>query len=115
MHEMGIAMEIIEIATSAIPEDMKGTPIEKVVIKIGKLSAIVPESLRFCFEIAVKDTALNEAVLVIEEIPVVAKCNDCDHNWVIDNPSFSCVKCESSSIEVLSGKELEVSSIEIKE
>ena len=108
-------MEIIEIATSAIPEEMKGTPVEKVVVKIGKLSSIVSESLRFCFDIGVKDTVLNEAVLVIEEIPVVAKCKDCDHKWVIDNPSFSCVKCESSSIEILSGKELEVSSLEIKE
>jgi hydrogenase nickel incorporation protein HypA/HybF len=44
MHEMGIAMQIVEISTASIPADLMGAQVEKVNVKIGKLSAVVPES-----------------------------------------------------------------------
>ncbi len=115
MHEMGVAMQIIEIATASIPEDMKGARVERINLKVGKLSAIVPDSLGFCFEIAAKETQLEGAELVIEEIPVTARCKDCDNEWTIDSPVFSCSRCQSGSIELLSGRELDIDSIEVKE
>jgi len=113
MHEMGIALEIIDIAEASIPAEMKHVQVESVNLKIGKLSAIVPESLTFCFSVAIKDTRLEGARLNIEQVPVVATCKDCDHRWTIDEPAFACPKCESGSIELISGKELDIVSIEI--
>jgi hydrogenase nickel incorporation protein HypB len=72
MHEMGIALQIIEIATASIPADAGPVRVEKINLKIGKLAAVVPDSLRFCFDVAVKDTPLDGARLAIEELPVVA-------------------------------------------
>ncbi len=115
MHEMGIAMQIAEIATSSIPDNMANVRIEKVNLRVGKLSAIVPDSLSFCFEIAVKDTPLDGASLNIEEVPVSAKCKDCGFRWTIKSSVFKCTKCESGSIEILSGRELDVVSIEVAE
>ena len=68
MHEMGIALQIIEIATASIPADAGQVRVEKINLKIGKLAAVVPDSLRFCFDVAVKDTPLDGARLTIEEI-----------------------------------------------
>ena len=113
MHEMGVAMQIIEIAAASLPEDMRHARVERVNLKVGKLSAIVTDSLRFCFEIAAKETPLNGAELSIEEIPVVARCNDCRHKWTIESPVFKCEKCNSGEIELLSGRELDIDSIEI--
>ncbi len=115
MHEMGVAMQIIEIAAASIPADMKGSHVERVNLKVGKLAAIVPESLRFCFEIASQDTPLAGAELVIQEIPVIARCNDCRFQWTIDNPVFICQKCQSGSIQLISGRELDIESIELAE
>ena len=115
MHEMGVAMQIVEIATDSIPRDMENVRVERVNLKVGKLAAIVPDSLRFCFDIVVKDTPLKGAKLVIKEIDVVARCNDCQTRWTITEPVFSCNKCKSSSIEILSGRELDIDSIEIAE
>jgi hydrogenase nickel incorporation protein HypA/HybF len=84
-------------------------------LKIGKLSAVVPDSLRFCFEIASKDTPLAGADLSIEETPVVASCKDCHARWTIDEPVFSCRSCSGGSLEILSGRELDIVSIEIAE
>lgn len=115
MHEMGIAMEIIKIATASIPTDMQGAQVARVNLQVGRLSAIVPSSLHFCFDIAAKDTPLAGAELIIEEVPVEARCNDCDHHWFIDTPVFVCEKCRSGSLDLLSGRELDIKSIEIAE
>ena len=56
MHEMGIALQIVKIATASLPAGMEGVKVEKVNLKIGKLAAVVPASLRFCFEVVTKDT-----------------------------------------------------------
>jgi hydrogenase nickel incorporation protein HypA/HybF len=115
MHEMGIAMQIIEIASASIPQDVPGVRVERVNLKIGKLAAVVPESLRFCFEIASRETPLAGSELHIDEIPVVARCKACQTEWVINGPVFTCVSCNSGQIDILSGRELNIESIEIAE
>ena len=115
MHEMGIALQIAEIATTSIPKDAGDVRVEKINLKIGKLAAVVPDSLRFCFDVAIKDTPLAGAELVIEELPVVARCKDCNTQWTISQPAFTCENCNSGSLEILSGRELDIESIEIAE
>ncbi len=115
MHEMGIAMQVVEIAAASIPEQLKGSRVQGVYLKIGKLSSVVPDSLRFCFDIVSKDSAIAGATLYIEEIPVTARCKSCDHSWTIEGPAFSCPQCGSGTIELTSGQELDIASIEIEE
>ena len=115
MHEMGIALQIVEIATASLPADLSAARIAKVNLKVGKLAAVVPESLQFCFNVAVKDTPLEDAVLAIEEVPVVARCKDCQAQWTINEPVFVCKICQSGSLEILSGRELDIESIEVVE
>lgn len=115
MHEMGVAMQIVEIATASIPADLAGSRIETVNLKVGRLSAIVSDSLRFCFEAVTKDTALEGARLHITEIPVHAVCNACGREWTIDEPAFACPACNSGDITLLTGRELDIESIELAE
>ncbi len=115
MHEMGIAMQLMEIAIDAIPEDMKGSPVERINVKVGKFTAVVPSSLKFCFEIVSKGTPLSDAELNIEEIPVTVQCHGCKYQWEMSQPVFKCPTCGSGSIEIISGRELNIESIEIKE
>ncbi len=113
MHEMGIAMEIVEIAISSIPDDIKNARVERVNLKVGKMSAIVVESLRFCFEIVAKDTLLSGAKLNVEEIPVVVRCRECNFEWTVNEPVFTCRECKSGLIDIVSGRELDITSIEV--
>jgi hydrogenase nickel incorporation protein HypA/HybF len=115
MHEMGIAMEIVEIAMASIPQDLKNSRVARVNLKIGKLTAIVPDSLRFCFDIVSQHTPLNHATLHIEEIPVVVKCCDCNDEYAIDEPVFTCRTCHGRSVDMVSGRELDIHSIEVME
>jgi len=115
MHEMSIALEVIEIVKASLPPEPPRVRVEKVNLQVGKLSAIVPRSLHFCYEIAVRDTPLAGSRLEIEEIPVVARCNGCGFDWTLEKPAFKCPACAGTDIAVLSGRELDIVSIEIEE
>ena len=113
MHEMGIATEIVRIVTESIPADIRDPKVARINLNVGKLAAVVPQSLQFCFEIAAKETPAEGAQLRIEEIAVSASCNACRHQWEITEPVFNCPGCNSGSIEMLSGRELDIESIEL--
>lgn len=115
MHEMGIALQIIEIAAASVPPELKAARIARVNLKIGKLAAVVPDSLRFCFSVASRDTALEGAELAIEELPVTARCRGCGETWALAEPAFSCRACGGGGLDILSGRELDIVSIEIAE
>jgi hydrogenase nickel incorporation protein HypA/HybF len=115
MHEMGIAMQIVEIAVASIPSELKNVQVKRVNLKVGKLAAVVPESLQFCFQIAIQDTPLRDADLNIEEIPLRVRCADCQTVWTAHEPTFVCPQCTGGSIEMISGRELDITSIEVVE
>ena len=115
MHEMGIALEIVEVAKSAIPTDIENPRVEQINLRVGRLSGVVADYLNFCLDVAVKDTPLEGAVVHIEEIPIVAKCRQCRHQWEADDFVTVCPACRSTNLEILSGRELNVVSLDIEE
>ena len=69
MHEMSIAESIIDIvrdSTSSQP-DVK---LLSVTVEIGELTAVIPESLSFCFDALIEDTPYKGAELKIITIPL---------------------------------------------
>jgi len=115
MHEMGIVLQIVEIATASLPAEMEGIKVEKVNLKIGKLAAVVPASLRFCFEVVTKDTPFSGSTLNIQEIPVVVKCRSCHSQWTVTGPDFTCKTCQDGEVDILTGREIEIISLEVAE
>ncbi|MFC1816592.1 hydrogenase maturation nickel metallochaperone HypA [Thermodesulfobacteriota bacterium] len=115
MHEIGIALQIVEIATASLPAGVKNIQVEKVNLKIGKLAAVVPTSLRFCFEAVTKDTPFSGSELNIEEVPVVVRCRQCNTDWKVDRPDFTCKTCQNGAIDIISGREIEITSLEVAE
>jgi hydrogenase nickel incorporation protein HypA/HybF len=65
MHEMGIAMQVID----AVCERAEGARVTRVVLEIGQLAAVMPDALRFSFELASEDSAAQGARLEIIETP----------------------------------------------
>jgi hydrogenase nickel incorporation protein HypA/HybF len=114
MHEMGLALQIVEIAKASLPAALAEARVQRVNLKVGKMAAVVPESLRFCFEVITRNTALEGAELFMEEVPVVARCRACDHEWTLSGPVFRCPACDSGNVEMISGRELDIVSIEVE-
>lgn len=113
MHEMGVAQQMVDIALASIPDDIVEPRVEKLNLRIGKLAAVVEDSLKFCFEIITKDSPLEGARLVIEDVPVQVRCRACSHQWEVEGPIFTCPSCKDGAVDILSGRELEISSLEL--
>jgi len=84
-------------------------------VQVGKMTAVVPESLRYCFEIVSRDSPLAGSELSIEEVPVRVSCLECGETTLIEEPRFACGGCGGVELELISGRELSVTSIEVDE
>ena len=108
MHELAIAQEIVALAS----EHAGGARVTRVLIEVGKLAAVLPESLRFCFEACVEGTAMDGARLDIVETPGLARCRACGADVVLDQPLGQCA-CGGVDLERLSGEQLQLKEIEV--
>jgi hydrogenase nickel incorporation protein HypA/HybF len=108
MHELGIAQEII----AAVGEASGGARVARVVVEVGRLQAVVPDALRFCFDLACEGTVLEGAALDIVEVPGRARCRACGSESAFDQPWGLC-GCGSGDLEWLSGSELVIKAMEV--
>lgn len=114
MHELSIASSIMGIVLESLPA--KNEKRVKIVrIKVGKLVAVVPDSLEFCFEAITTGTPLEGAKLQIEHSEIALQCRDCGKESKVVSLNFYCPYCNSKEIEIVSGNELYVSAIEIED
>ena len=111
MHELGITKNIVAI----VKENALGAPVKKVTLEIGKLSAIMPDAIRFCFDVCCQGTVLEGASLEIIEIQGWAKCCQCGTNFSVDQPFGTCDNCGSVEIKIIQGEELKIKSMEVDE
>lgn len=114
MHEMSIAQNIIEIVTDTVKEHPNAR-VEKVVVDVGVLTAVVPESLEFCYTAIIAGTPLENSRIEIHTIPVRVKCHQCQEESSLDSFIFECPNCGSSKLTELSGRELNIRHIEVEE
>ena len=113
MHEMSIAQSLISI----LQEEMAkhgATTLRSVRLSIGEMSAIVPESLSFCFDIIVQGTPLEGAKLLMDKIPLKGYCPQCDETFDIKDFVFVCPTCASTTIETIEGQELSIVEMEVE-
>jgi hydrogenase nickel incorporation protein HypA/HybF len=116
VHELSICQGIVEVAARALRAvPPPPPPVARVTVRVGRLTAVVPESLRYHFDLLTPGSLLDGAALVIEEIPVRGRCADCAAGFDIATLSFTCPACGSGLVELTSGRELQVVSLETRE
>ena len=108
MHELSIARSVV----STVCERAGDRRVHSVSLVIGALCAVVPESLRFCFDVVTADTVAEGARLDIETPPGVGHCRDCGADVALPDPILLCA-CGSTDVEVRSGRELQIVSMEV--
>ena len=114
MHEMSIAVNIIDILKGEM-EKHDACRLKGIKLKIGELTAIEPESLRFCFEALIEGTNMEGAALTIEEISLKGKCSTCHATFKLDRYFTTlCPRCGGKPGNLISGRELDIESMEIE-
>lgn len=86
----------------------------EVVLEIGELSGVVPESIEFCFEACSKGTQVEGARLKLEMIPGVGNCTVCDKDMPMASLFDPCPDCGSFGLTVVRGQELRVKELDLE-
>jgi hydrogenase nickel incorporation protein HypA/HybF len=111
VHELAIAQSVLDIVLEeGRRHDLKR--INTIRLQVGALAAVVPEALTFCFEMISQNTVVAGALLVIETLPVVARCPCCADVFEVTDHAFVCPQCQEPAMDLVSGRELTVLSIE---
>ncbi len=112
MHEGAIVHSLLEIAKDIrIKENLE--EVIEVRIVVGKFHQIVEEVMITNFDFMKTEyDGFENATLFITEKNVKVKCDDCKHEFTIDEPIFMCPKCDSFNTELIAGKELYIETME---
>ena len=114
MHELSIAMGIVEAALEEAQR--RGVQVSAVHLRLGALSGVVKDALLFSYEMACQDTALAGSRLIVEDVPVVVFCPQCEKEQTLPSvQSFACPVCGKPTIDIRRGKELEVYALEVED
>ncbi len=113
MHELSIALSIVEMAEEEAQR--RGVQINAVYVKLGALAGVVKEALLSSYDMASEGTPLQGSRLILEEVPVVVLCPTCQAQRTLGSVQwFCCSECGTPTCEVIQGKELEVTALEIE-
>ena len=109
MHELAITQSMV----AAVADTVGPLRVVRVHLQIGALAGVVPDALRFCFEACVRDTALANASLEIDEVPARGRCKGCGAELAMSSLLDECA-CGGMEIEVLAGQELRIKDVEVE-
>ena len=115
MHEVSIALGmVVELTRIARENDAK--KITSVKLRIGKMSGIVTDSLKFAYDaIKLEHPVMSSAEILINEVPLVYQCNEFNTIFETDDIYFpACRNCESYNLRIISVEEQHIENLEVE-
>lgn len=114
MHELSIAMSIVDMAQEEA--EHRSIKVEAVHLELGALSGVVKEALIFSYGIACDGTLLEGSRLVIKDIPIEVFCSSCKLPRTLTSMQwFYCPDCGAATSEILHGRELLITALELRQ
>jgi hydrogenase nickel incorporation protein HypA/HybF len=114
MHEASIAQNIIDSVDRLVADGVVDGRVRSIRLRVGKLTAVVPDNLAFIFSVLAKGGELDGAALEFEEVGVRGECGGCAARFDIEEACFVCPSCGSGEVQLLSGRELVIDSVEVE-
>lgn len=114
MHEIGIVKSMCKtVLDYARENDIQR--ISEIVCEIGELSLVIPDYVEELYPTVTAGTELENTALIIELIPGLAECDDCDEIFnVVENKGY-CPSCGSFDKKVLTGLDFNIKEIHVPE
>ena len=112
MHELSITQGILDIAIAKARE-ADAEKVSEINLVIGDAASIVGECVQFCFDFVSKGTIAEGARINFQRIPLQMKCRNCNNVFNPEKESWTCPRCQEWNVEIISGKEFYMESIEV--
>lgn len=105
-----MAHSVVRTVTEAVP----GRRVRSVTLHVGVASGVVPEALTFAWDVATEGTALAGSRLDVVRVPLTLVCRDCGATGeAVDPLRVRCPACVGRAVEVVSGRELQIATVEV--
>jgi hydrogenase nickel incorporation protein HypA/HybF len=108
MHELSITRSIVD----ACSERAAGARVARVTLEVGRLTCVLPDALRFCYDLCTEGTSLAGSVLEIVRIPGRARCRACGDEVELNDFLTPC-GCGSHDLHYLAGEDLMIKEMEL--
>jgi hydrogenase nickel incorporation protein HypA/HybF len=113
MHEMSLCEGVLQIIEEhAVSQGFKR--VKTVWLEIGALSGVEPEAMRFGFDVVMKGTLADGAVLEIIHLPGTAWCMQCGKSVAVKARFDACPDCGSYQLQVTEGDEMRIKELEVE-
>ncbi len=112
MHELSLMEAVRELALEQA-RTHGAERITAISLRIGSLAGVEPEALRFAHELVMAGTAAEGAVLRIQAVPARFACEPCQQSFQAEQGDGLCPRCGALSRQLLQGRELELTSLEL--
>ena len=115
MHEIGIVRSMCKTVEDYAREN-KVNRIAEIVLENGELSLVISRYVEDLFPVVAGDTPLFQGTkLIIESVPGLAECDDCDEIFNVIEHDGYCPNCGSFNKTVLSGRDFNIKEIHVTE
>ena len=114
MHELSIAMSIVDIA-SRQAEAASAETVSQIELDIGSLSGIEFESLKFALKVAVRNSMFEHTHFKINRIEALCECRSCGRLYSPGRGSAACPACGKLEPEYIRGRELQIKSLLVEQ
>jgi hydrogenase nickel incorporation protein HypA/HybF len=108
VHELALTQSVVDMITDRLGP----ARITAVHLEVGRLSGVLPDAVRFAFEVITEGTGLAGARLAITEPPGQARCRSCGAEFDADDLLILCA-CGSADVEVTAGQDMLIRSVEV--
>jgi len=113
VHELAITQNILDIVLNEA-KSAQANKVTKINLVIGELSGIVSDCVQFYFDFLKKGNVAEEATLDFKLVPAELRCRDCSKVFYPKDSAWICPDCRGTSLDVISGRECYVESIEVE-
>ncbi|MBQ8383486.1 MAG: hydrogenase maturation nickel metallochaperone HypA [Clostridia bacterium] len=114
MHELAITQGIVNFALEEAAK-RNAAKVTALTVAVGALSGIVPDCIETYFALVAEGTPAEGAKLTFRRIPATVRCPDCNAESKLPDFRLRCPACTSRKVELLSGREAYIESMEIEE
>ena len=114
MHEIGIVRSMLHTVEDFCKEN-NVEAVSEIVVDIGELSLVIPQYVEEIYPVVAEETRFKDTKLIMNIIPGLAECDDCDEIFNVVEHKGYCPACGSFNKTVLSGESFNIKEIHVPE
>lgn len=113
MHEQSLVQAILNQVEQVCRRNDAGQ-VTTVRVEVGPMSCVDPTLLAAAFARTARSSTTANAELVVDEVPLTARCIDCENDFQVKAFEFKCPECEGR-VKVIRGDEVQLVSVTVCE